>query len=378
MQMTAEEIKAEIVAGNITAISVDTSVFESNGNRLEHGVLPLLKQFQGTDISFILCDVVVGELKSHIKKEATDAASKVHSALREVGKTWQIPRARRDDVITSLFGGESSEQMTERRFQAFEAFTGLKVIKSGAYVKVERLLDDYFGAKPPFGTNISKKAEFPDAIALQSLEGWAEENDAVVLVVSKDGDWRDFCVSSDRLVCVPELVDGLSYFHQSAEFTCAHLAQLIRNGELKLDDAIVAAAEQTLDYVTFIPEAYSGYFYEAEVEGFEVTAVEIHDDEGTLKPVDQDDGYLVAEASVTLTVAVTSTFSFSIEDHVDNDTVPMGSATATQEVKVKARAFITFEGDFVQNTEVSGVEVEFERRAIYVDFGDVSPDWQDD
>ncbi|MCZ7018809.1 PIN domain-containing protein, partial [Salmonella enterica] len=68
-----------------------------------------------------------------------------------------------------------------------------------------KLFELYFGNRPPFHKSNDKKYEFPDAVALLSLEAYAENSG--ILVVSSDKDWITFCNSSEskKLYCIPDL-----------------------------------------------------------------------------------------------------------------------------------------------------------------------------
>lgn len=382
MNLTADEIKAEIAAGAITAISLDTSIFDASGNRLEHGALARLKQFKGSEIRCLLTDVVVGEVKSHILRDAKVAESETRKAFRGVGKAWQTSPAKRDEVLNTLFGGETPEQLTERRVQDFLGITAIEVIASADFVNVADLLKAYFDAQAPFGTNLSKKSEFPDAIALHALEKWAASRGTKALVVTKDGDWKAYSEKSDSLVAIDELSDALSYFHQDSSVVCSALSDLVGRGFPALKVEILRAFERAIDSITFVPEANSGYFFESDVESVAVTGVDfVPLDDGDhilFKPVERDENYLVVEATVNVSIQVTSSFAFSITDPVDRDEVPMGSTTGTQDLEIEAKAFITFEGDLALKPLVAEVEVEFASTYQWVDFGALGPDWHEE
>jgi hypothetical protein len=381
MQLTHEQIKAEIASGDITAISLDTSIFENSHNRFEHAPLSQLKQFRGSSVRLLLSDVVEGEVKSHVIRDAKTAQTAVRAAVREIGQKWQTSNAARDKAMETLFNEESPEAMCERRFAAFAEMTGLTVIQSEPLVSVSRILDDYFSARAPFGTKAVKKSEFPDAIALHALENWAKGSGTKVLVVTKDGDWKSFCEPSPNLVVVDELSDALSMFHRDATVVCSLISGLINSEQLLLQDNIQSALQNDAEYLNFVPDANAAYYYEPEVEMVEVESYELlpiqqHGDV-LLKPVDHSEDYLVAEALARVTLAVTTSFSFSVTDSIDRDEVPMGSASVTESIELIGKVFLTFEGNLSTSPQVTHVEAEFERRTYDIDYGEVGPDWQD-
>ena len=379
MLLTHDQIKAEIASGGITAISLDTTVFEQSQNRFEHAPLSQLKQFLGSDIRVLLSDVVEGEVKSHVIRNAKDSELKVKAAIRTTGQTWQTPPDVRSAAIATLFGGETPEAMYQKRYGAFAAATGLTVVRSGSLVSIDHLLVDYFSANPPFATKAVKKSEFPDAIALHALERWATGQATKVLVVSKDGGWKAFCERSAVLVAVEELSDALSLFHGAATVMCSLVSEAISSKRLDLDAEIKSALLGAAEYLDFIPEANAAYYYEpslglVEVEDFELLPI---DAPGNLllKPVDHDTDYLVAEAQVRVTLLVTTSFSFSVTDATDRDEVPIGSSSVSKSIELIAKVFVTFEGELATAPQVVTVEAEFDHSAYDIDYGEVEPDW---
>lgn len=382
MLLTHDQIKAEIASGSITAISLDTTVFEHSQNRFEHAPLSQLKQFLGSDIRFLLSDVVAGEVKSHVVRDAKDSASKVKAAIRTTGQTWQTSPSVRDAAMSTLFSGETPEAMCLRRFGAFAAATGMTVVQSGPLVSVDRLLVDYFASIPPFATNAVKKSEFPDAIALHALEKWATEQATKVLVISKDGDWKGFCEKSAVLVAVEELSDALSLFHGAATVICSLISEAISSERIDINAEIKSAVQSAAEYLDFVPEANAAYYYEPSLDLVEVEDIELlptgRQDNVLLKPVDHGTDYLVAEARVRVALLVTTSFSFSVTDSIDRDEVPIGSASASESIELLVKVFLTFEGDLANAPEVVNVEAEFDRKSYDIDYGEVGPDWGHD
>lgn len=382
MELSEAEIKQRIANGSICAITLDTSVFDGNGNRFERGLLAQLKQFKNTPVEFVLSDVVIGEVRNHIARDAQDARSKTVAALKEVGRSWQVQNPQRDAALAALFGTETAEQLADRRIANFRQATDFDVVSSVDRVNVSKMLAAYFSAKPPFGISVTKKSEFPDAIALHALEAWAEEEHLLLLVVSKDGDWKRYCKDATRLVVVEDLALALSYFHQNAEVACARLVQRLQDGALDLGEELVSAAQFAVERINFLPEVSSGYFCDAEMGEVEIKGVELRPDTyvtGPFRVVDKpEDDVLVVEAEIDITMEVSAYLTFSIEDSIDKDQVIIGGASPTTEKTVVFKVLLTFEGDLAGDAKLVEAEVEAPRSTVYVDFGDVGPDWNSD
>lgn len=73
-------------------------------------------------------------------------------------------------------------------------------------------MEMYFSTEPPFETGKDKKNEFPDAIALLALEGWAEKNKINIIAVSQDKGWKNYSEGSDRITLISSLAEALEKF----------------------------------------------------------------------------------------------------------------------------------------------------------------------
>lgn len=380
LDLTNDQVKEAIADGKIAAITLDTSILDQNGNRFEQGLLARLKQFNGTQVGVVLSDVVVREVMAHVVKAATEAQAKIVSAIKEVGKAWHINQKQRDDAMAILFGKESPEQLTDRRIDGFIKSAQIEIIESAGRVDVGAVLDSYFRVRPPFETVSAKKNEFPDAIALQALERWAKDKDVLLLAVSEDKGWKEYGKTSSHLVVSDNLANALSYFHQNAEVACARLVARFNEGQLQdIEEKISAAVQNAVYGATVIPDASSGYRYDADVDEINVENVTISDDTKPFTVIDKpEEDVLVVETEVEVTLEVSSSFKFMITDPIDKDDVPIGSASATAKVYVEVKALLTFDGDLAGDAELVDVEVDMDGDRINVDYGEVGPEWGDD
>ena len=64
---------------------------------------------------------------------------------------------------------------------------------------LEDVMSKYFECSLPF--ELSKRKEFPDALALLSIERWAIDNDMYIICMSNDGGWLKYCNDSERMFC---------------------------------------------------------------------------------------------------------------------------------------------------------------------------------
>ncbi|SAL30969.1 hypothetical protein AWB70_01945 [Caballeronia cordobensis] len=70
-----EKINNQILAGEITALAIDTTIFEKNSLAPESGLLARLEQFRESDFELVTANTVANEVKRHLAKNATDATT---------------------------------------------------------------------------------------------------------------------------------------------------------------------------------------------------------------------------------------------------------------------------------------------------------------
>ncbi|MCA6115206.1 DUF4935 domain-containing protein [Bradyrhizobium sp. WSM 1738] len=98
------------------------------------------------------------------------------------------------------------------------------------------MLRRYFTIEPPFSRGELKKTEFPDALALLSLEAWASRHHTTVLLVSRDTDWQAFAAASKHLVVIADLSAALDCFNAAGSFAeakclaCSHPRSSLNSG----------------------------------------------------------------------------------------------------------------------------------------------------
>lgn len=380
MILTLAEIIDEVKTGKFRAISLDTSIIDAQQRSLEYGLLKRLQQFSGSSVQVVMTDIVIQETESHLRKDASEAQSSAKKAFKEVGQAWQTSVAQRDSAKALLFGTDTVETIAKKRVDGFIAATGAVIAKAKDHVEVGDLVDRYFAPLPPFADKETKKHEFPDALALLTLESWATENDTYILVVTRDGDWKTYCASSARLVAIDDLADALGCFQREAAiYKCRQLSQ-----QLLVDDpfGIRKAVEGAIDNqgwkIEFIPEADSQFYYDVDdVEAeFQLVDFQYASDGRVFEPIEYGDDYLVAQLIVYASVDITGYFSFEKFDSIDRDYMSMGSGSATLTEDVEIEVLVTFGGQIPNQAEIDEIEVLAKRE--HISFGEIEPDWMND
>jgi PIN domain len=89
-------------------------------------------------------------------------------------------------VEAALGFGQAAQDFAESFFASFIDAVAPVMVGVQNVVEPTDLLRRYFAADPPFGGKETKKHEFPDAMALISLEAWARAARTMMLVISRD------------------------------------------------------------------------------------------------------------------------------------------------------------------------------------------------
>jgi hypothetical protein len=367
--LTDEQIKACIAAGGVGAIALDTSVFDQFGCNLGYKTLRKLDQFNGTDIAVVFSEIVAGEVKAHIAKAAEESATALKIALGKYRKGWALDfdRAARE---ADLGLNEDPAAFAERQFATFMQTVGATIAPVEGAVSLADVVRRYFNATSPFSRKEGKKNEFPDALALLSLETWAEANNTLVMVLSRDSDWMNYAAGSARLFCLENINEGLDYFNQEARFVATRVLAKLREGRApELNESIDNAIQAVLDDLDFQVHGASAYNYEYTPASAVLQWWQLPERAEPLV-VASDDESVTFSIDVVGLVAFEAEFSFFVS--IDRDDVHFGSSMQNVEERASFPVVITVTREIDPEPEVLDIDVT--RTRIDVDFGSIEPD----
>lgn len=367
------------------AITIDTSIFDQKGLNLESGLLKTLEQFNGKPHPLILSEIVVREVHNHLVKRASEVRGQVQKALRASKAHLTLDEEKVEEALKLLIPDKDDKDVSKSRLENFINNTGAEIVPASGHVELDDLIQKYFKSQAPFSESGKKKNEFPDAIALMSIESWAEENDTKVLAVSDDGDWEAFGKESDRIDVFKDLATAIAVFqpHNAAIDYCTKLSASLPSG---VPENIYSVLEKyisdSVSEMDVFPDASSAFFWEPDIvevvfESFDFVVNE--EDQALIQAIQAQDESIVIEAKILVSATASSSFSLSVHDSIDKDYVPIGSASASTEVEFESAILITIEGDFVNEpNEVEITDFELLSYPSTIDFGEIEPDWWGD
>ncbi|OJT49555.1 PIN domain-containing protein [Pseudomonas moraviensis] len=369
---------------DFAALSIDTNILRGQRYNFDGGILKQLEQFGGSIIPIIQPDVVHREGIKHLTAEIDQNLKSARSSLKALSK--YIPSAAPSDNLSEKLNSTTTAfQLATDRFELFYSKINGKVVPASR-VNVDELMDLYFNTLPPFENNTEKKSEFPDAVALLSLESWASENDKTMVVVSKDKGWHAYAKESRWLHVVSELPHALSLFQPHTKITkiierLQKDGALENNGEL-YKRIISALADATANME---PEIQASSFLHYEYENLQL---EYHDHQLALNPetdelliniISIEDNSAVIGIKALVTVNATASFIFSQYDSIDKDYVGLGGVEVSIDTTYETDVLIYFGGDWTDHEKnVTHEKIEVIGELEFLDFGEVAPDYSSD
>jgi hypothetical protein len=365
------------------AITIDNATFKGEGYRFYEGLLAQMRQFKESPVQVLQTDIVHNEAIKHIGQEISKTRSSIEQALRSANKQLKI----KSDVIENaraLISIDGSEaEIAEARLEKYYEYIGAEKIASEEYVDISKLMEMYFATEAPFETGKDKKNEFPDAIALLALEGWADENDINVVAVSQDKGWKTYSENSDRITLVSSLAEALEKFqpHNKVASIIAHIREdsLLDDNNHVLEE-IEQAIINSIDGYDIWVEASSYMHFEWDDTSASYISHELdNDQEGLVKVrvVSINDEAIVLKVGARVEVEVEASFDFSVRDSIDKDYVGMGGNVCTTTESYHTDILLTLTGDFSQDfDDIEVTEIEVLETIGHADFGEVEPDWR--
>jgi hypothetical protein len=365
------------------AITLDSNIFDANGLNLEGGLLHQLEQFKEGSAEFILSEIVVREVHRHLAEQASKAKEALGSAIKRSLQSGVIDSAAHASLSEIFNSAIDEKTASEDRLQKFVDDTGCKQIVLAEDANMKKLIGMYFNSIAPFEETKNKKHEFPDAIALTTLEAWAKANGKKILAISKDGGWKRFAETSEWIDVQEDLPAALEMFQQHAETARATIATLLTEIDhgniIKLWEEIEGRINDEVSQLTPFPEASAGYYYDSDFVELTFSGFEFrHLDDGyDFNVVQIGKDKIVVRVGVFITATANACFRFSVRD--EGDRIDVGSADAETEVEFNCSALITFAGDFgVAPPEAHVEALDLVDAIDSVDFGDVHPDYRDE
>lgn len=241
-------------------VFVDTSIFRTyQFDWMNPALQKLIELCQKGKVFLLTNNIVLMEARAEIQEQTTKAFNYFKKTTEKTLTDYPVLKNTPLCQMPSFDKFRIKNILTEQLDKFFNDCNAIFVpLFKG---NISNIVDQYFNKKPPFGEG-KKKHEFPDAITIESLKEWCDENDQEILILSEDGDFRNACELYDKLYYLgnlPEFLERIARFYdeelvERALASISFIKQDILNSVLsKLQDCQVvlsdADGEAYLDYI---------------------------------------------------------------------------------------------------------------------------------
>jgi hypothetical protein len=210
-------------------------------------------------------------------------------------------------------------------------------------------------------------------MALLSLETWAKRRNTKLLVVSHDGDWKNFADESDHLVCLTDVPIALDYFNCAARFVADRtIALLQKQNTSDSSNEIANAVERFFDDSSMEIEARAAdpYGYEATLQGGALQFWTLKSGPLVLAAADEEITFVV---DLNCKVYFEASFAWSIYSDGEWHEIGSSSTNLTTENDCVLQFTITCSRTIEDQPEVYDVTVT--SRPFTINFGYIEPGW---
>jgi hypothetical protein len=363
------------------AFTIDTNTIIHGGMDFDAGLLGQLKQFRDGPVKFVVSEIVVRETLKHLQAQTKKTRDAALSSLNKAAGAGMIGEEAATAAKEAL---TDSREVARCAVEAFLEATGAEVVPANLGT-VDGLLKAYFEPTAPFEASGDKKSEFPDAIALLSLEQWARSSGRTILAASADKGWKAFADKSDQISVEGDLGGALQIVQDDTNAAAAAISALLRRmaeGELgELCASINDHLSDALIDTEFEIEASSYLRYEVEASELKLEKFSFVEQSGefavTLVRLEAEESVIQVDVEITATAQVD--FSLYAWDSIDREEIGIGTTSASTQETFRASILITLLGSLTGSTEDLDIDkVEVVEGLGTVSMGEIEMDYGED
>ena len=363
------------------AITVDTSIFAQNGYRLSGGLIAQLTQFKDKPVGMVLSEIVTRELHKHLTEKTRESTHQLEKCLRAYRELEIATQKEIDEATERLSTEISASNIAKATIQRFIDATSSTLIEVSEITDFRELVRRYFEQDSPFGAGSKKKHEFPDAMALLSLESWAKNNNVRLLAVSSDEDWKAFSKDSEYIDFKNDLASALALFqpdNTSKEFAESLGQMLSERPDAEISEAILERVAEEVAAAPFLSDVDGPFPVIEDYVELNVATVEYSADT-SIVAVQAQESSLALRATFSVTGSAHGSFEFEMKDSIDRDYISMGSGHESVPFEIETDFLIQLSGNFAGDAEEVSIDsVKLLGDIGWIDFGYVEPDWMNE
>jgi hypothetical protein len=333
------------------ALTIDTNVVYTNSNFLSHGLVGQLDQFKDGLVKFLLSEIIILELFQSQKEKAKKSLEAMNNTIKICSLNGHLNEENIGVLKNVRDTMQQPEELGKQKIDDFLKFTGAEVI-SADQAQLKSIINKYFNNEPPFGKG-KKKNEFPDAIALLSLEDWADKKKKKILAVSKDKDWKSFAEQSDNIDVVEDLGEAMVLLNDLSS-SMIPAAKSILSDINALDQNTISFIDSKLEYAVETADIYLSFdsYLQGEIDAYNLSLVSYvvkgsEDDSTEIDIVRVGSENFAFRIPVKIMARVDAEINFYVKDSIDRDYVYLGNNLIEEETSFDA--YLLLECNFYLN-----------------------------
>lgn len=297
-----------------------------------------------------ITDITIREVEANIETDVLDAIRELETFQRKAGVLRNIDNT----ALQGLFLEPNSSKaigLLKSQFSKFLSDVDACVLPTSG-VSIGAVFDKYFRKRAPFGDG-KKKSEFPDAFAIEALEGWCIENDERIYVVSGDHGFKEHCKCSDRLIALNKLAEFVDIIVSYDDVLIPWLRKLLLNNEKQIGCVLAT---------TFLEQGFWIDDEDGDVSDVDVNEVEVND----MLILEADECSAVVHAEVTTHFCADVNYGdidTAVYDSEDKVLIPWRTIekTVARDVEYTATVHVSFNQEKPDNFIINRVQIEPEQ-----------------
>lgn len=312
-------------------IFIDSNIFISSRYNIFSGPLNSLCRYNEKGIVQLYTnEIVKHEVIKHLNKDLSATIASVNKTIKESAALQVALRQKECSIFDELASIPTNME------QSLNSFFGKAIVLKNDSVVLSTILKQYFETEPPFEDNEKKKAEFPDAIIIESIKHRTNIGE-LLFILTDDKGWK--ASFPDGNVYNVQVVDKI---RDMTTIIAGELldARVLDSVQLELKDDLLNIVKQQLenyDY-SYIADDIDGSGM-LECDGFdyaEVNSISIY--YGGIDYVDSENSSASldfrAEASVEMSFPYVD-HSYEIYDREDDTYYCTKYGTAKCKIKIR-------------------------------------------
>lgn len=274
-----------------------------------------------------------------------------------------------------------AESISKLILEEFIRKCGIELVKGEKYCEMKSLIDMYFQNLAPFKESGNKKNEFPDAIALLSLQYWVEENNKNLLAVSADNDWKNFALGKGNIEVIDDLAKAMDILNKQTDEALDSIIyeielDLTKSQNSRIFESMYSAIENSINISEISAVSSFKYYIDDEQLSLKNIYILTEENEKRLKVyiIDYDSDKITISITCEVMCEVEVAFNFSVWDSIDKEDVSLGGTRKIVEISYETDVLVNLYGNFLdglQNMDIDEIEVTHD--SVFVDMGEISP-----